>query len=77
MPDWPAFPDSRDALAALSGHFKLIILSNVDRISFAASNQRLGVEFTSVLTAEEIGSYKPSPRNFDALMVETRRLERR
>jgi 2-haloacid dehalogenase len=73
--DWPAFPDSRDALAALSGRFKLIILSNVDRTSFAASNQRLGIEFTSILTAEEIGSYKPSPRNFDALIAETRRLE--
>lgn len=35
---------------------------------------RLGVEFTSVLTAEEIGSYKPSPRNFDALGAEGRRL---
>ena len=75
VPDWPAFPDSHDALATLGGRFKLIILSNVDRTSFAASNQRLGVEFTSVLTAEDIGSYKPSPRNFDALIAEARRLD--
>jgi len=67
VPDWPAFPDSRAALLALSSRFKLIILSNVDRSSFAASNAKLGVAFTSILTAQDIGSYKPSPRNFSAL----------
>jgi 2-haloacid dehalogenase len=74
VPDWPAFEDSHDALTVLGERFKLIILSNVDRASFAGSKARLGVEFTSVLTAEEIGSYKPSPRNFDALAAEARRL---
>jgi len=74
VPDWPAFPDSRAALADLARRYQLIILSNVDRASFAGSRVRLGVEFTSVLTAEDIGSYKPSPRNFDALLTETRRL---
>jgi len=74
VPDWPAFPDSRDALHALGGNFKLIILSNIDRASFGASEARLGVEFTSVLTAQDIGSYKPDPRNFAALKAEARRL---
>jgi putative hydrolase of the HAD superfamily len=74
VPDWPAFEDSHDALSSLSTHFKLIILSNVDRASFAGSQARLGASFTSVLTAEDIGSYKPSPRNFDALAEEARRL---
>ena len=74
VPDWPAFPDSPVALAGLSRRFKLIILSNVDRASFAGSTQRLGVEFTSILTAEDIGSYKPAQRNFDALATEAARL---
>jgi 2-haloacid dehalogenase len=74
VPDWPAFEDSHDALSALGERFKLIILSNVDRVSFAGSRARLGVEFARVLTAEEIGSYKPSPRNFDALLAELGRL---
>ena len=74
VPDWPAFGDSRDALNALGKRYQLIILSNVDRESFAASNRRLGVRFASVLTAEDIGSYKPSPRNFAALLAEARRL---
>jgi 2-haloacid dehalogenase len=67
--DWPAFPDSAEALAYLKGHFQLIILSNVDRASFAASNRRLGVEFDQILTAEEIGSYKPDLRNFEYLLA--------
>ena len=74
VPDWPAFADSRDALAALGTRFKLIILSNVDRASFAGSNARLGVEFTGVITAQDVGSYKPSQRNFDALLSEAARL---
>ena len=74
VPDWPAFADSPAALAALGTRYKLIILSNVDRDSFEGSQRRLGVSFDSVLTAQDIGSYKPSPRNFDALLAEARRL---
>jgi 2-haloalkanoic acid dehalogenase type II len=66
--DWPAFPDSADALAYLKQHFRLVILSNVDRKSFAGSNRQLGVEFDHIFTAEEIGSYKPDLRNFDHLL---------
>ena len=60
MPDWPAFPDSAEALERLARATSSIILSNVDRASFAGSNKRLGVTFTSILTAQDIGSYKPS-----------------
>jgi putative hydrolase of the HAD superfamily len=71
VPGWRAFPDSAEALARLKRRCRLIILSNVDRRSFAGSNERLGVEFDAVLTAEDIGSYKPNPRNFDALLART------
>jgi len=74
VPDWPPFADSHDALTTLGRRYRLIILSNVDRDSFAATNRRLGVTFTSILTAEDIGSYKPSPRNFMALLAEAERL---
>lgn len=67
--DWPAFPDSADALCYLKEHFKLVILSNVDNASFASSNEKLKVEFDAIYTAEDIGSYKPSDRNF-TYMVE-------
>lgn len=68
VPDWPAFPDSHGALRRLQAHAKLIILSNVDRESFAGSGARLDIDFDEVLTAEEIGSYKPDDRNFAALL---------
>ena len=74
VPDWPAFPDSQDALERLAKRYKLIILSNVDRASFAGSNKRLGVTFSGIVTAQDVGSYKPSPRNFGALDVERQRL---
>jgi len=67
VPDWPAFPDSEEALTRLKKHYQLIILSNVNRDGFAASNRRLGVEFDEIITAEDVGSYKPNPANFDAL----------
>jgi len=68
VPEWPAFADSAAALAFLSSQYRLVILSNVDRVSFAGSNQRLKVMFDAVYTAEEIGSYKPDPENFDYLL---------
>ncbi|TDC05361.1 haloacid dehalogenase type II [Nonomuraea longispora] len=74
VPGWPAFPDSAEALQRLSRRYDLIIVSNVDRAGFAGSNQHLGATFTSVLTAEDIGCYKPDPRAFEALLHEAERL---
>jgi 2-haloacid dehalogenase len=68
VPDWPAFPDSTAALQYLKEHYQLVILSNVDRAGFAASNRRLGVVFDAVFTAEDIGSYKPDLANFRFLL---------
>lgn len=68
VPEWPAFSDSPGSLDALSERYRLAILSNVDRASFSASNERLGVTFDAVYTAEDIGSYKPDPANFDYLL---------
>ena len=65
---WPAFPDTADALRRLKQRYKLVILSNVDREGFAASNRKLGVAFDAIYTAEDIGSYKPDSRNFDFML---------
>lgn len=69
VPEWPAFPDSAKALQRLAQRYKLIILSNVDRASFAGTNTRLGVTFDAVITAEDVGSYKPDLRNFEVLLA--------
>jgi 2-haloacid dehalogenase len=62
--DWPAFPDSAAALARLKARFRLGVITNCDDDLFAASNERLGVEFDWIVTAQQVGSYKPDERNF-------------
>ncbi len=63
--DWPAFPDSAQALASLSARFGLGVITNCDDDLFAASSQRLGDPFRWVITAQHLGSYKPAHRNFE------------
>ena len=67
---WPAFPDTADALKRLSKHYKLVVLSNVDRESFKASNSGPleGVQFDKIITAQDVGSYKPNLRNFEYML---------
>lgn len=62
--DWPTFSDTPTALAALKRRFRLGIISNVDDDLFARTTQKLGVVFDWVVTAQQVGSYKPSPNNF-------------
>lgn len=73
--NWPAFPDSAQALQYLKQHYKLIILSNVDNASFAASNSKLQIEFDAIYTAEDVGSYKPDDRNFNYMLEQLKRLD--
>jgi 2-haloacid dehalogenase len=63
--DWPAFPDSADALARLHQKFSLGVITNCDDDLFAASSARLGVTFGWVVTAEQARRYKPNPRGFE------------
>lgn len=72
--NWPAFDDTPAALQYLKQHYKLCILSNVDPVSFAKSNERLGVEFDYIFTAEDIGSYKPADKNFEYMISQLARL---
>jgi 2-haloacid dehalogenase len=67
--DWPAFPDTPGALQYLKKFYKLIILSNVDNKTFTYSNEKLGVEFDAIYSAEDIGAYKPADANFDYMLA--------
>jgi 2-haloacid dehalogenase len=69
--DWPAFPDSAGALAALKRCFKLGVLTNMDDDLFALSNKRLGVTFDYIITAEQVGSYKPALNHFQVAFERT------
>ena len=69
-PSLAAFDDSAAALRYLKRYYKLVIISNVDRASFSRSNEKLGVEFDRVITAQDVGSYKPDIRNFDYALAD-------
>lgn len=66
---WPPFHDSSEALRRLQRRYQLAILSNIDDDLFAASEKRLGVTFDAVITAQQVGSYKPNPRHFEAALA--------
>jgi 2-haloalkanoic acid dehalogenase type II len=67
---FPAFPDSIDALKRLGKFYKLVVLSNVDNDSFEKSRTGSleGFAFDAVLTAQDIGSYKPNVKNFEFML---------
>lgn len=62
--DWTAFPDTSDALQELQKKYKLAIISNVDDELFNMTKRCLGVRFDFIITAKQLGSYKPSKNNF-------------
>jgi len=61
LPDWVAFAEVPGALRALQTTGRRIaILSNVDRDLIATSIPKLGITPDLVVTAEDVGSYKPA-----------------
>ncbi len=62
---WPPFPDTVEAIRRLKKRFQLAIISNVDNELFRGTSQALSVSFDWVVTAEQVGAYKPSFRVFE------------
>jgi len=63
--EWPAFADTPNALRALKSWHKLMIVSNVDKTSFSRTAPKLGLSLDGLVTAEEVGAYKPDRRMFE------------
>ncbi len=64
-PSMPVFADAAEALSALAAFgWRLAILTNCDDDLFATTAQRLPVPFEIVVTAEQVGSYKPDLAHF-------------
>jgi 2-haloalkanoic acid dehalogenase type II len=62
---WPPFPDTNPALERLaSAGYRLGILSNVDDDLLAATRRHFTVTFDTIITAQQVGSYKPAPGHF-------------
>lgn len=64
---WAPFPDTNPALERLrAAGYALGILSNIDDDLFAATRRHFTVDFTPVVTAQQVGAYKPASPHFEA-----------
>jgi 2-haloacid dehalogenase len=64
LPNWSPFHDTVSALGAIHRHYKLAVISNVDDDLFTASQRKLGIDFDSVVTAQQAHAYKPAGKIF-------------
>lgn len=72
---WPAFADSAAALAELKRHFRfLVVVTNGDRVSARVMASTLGSPFSEIITEEDMGVAKPSPRAFEYFIAHLERL---
>lgn len=62
---WKPFDDTVDSLKKLKEKYKLVVISNVDDDLFEITRSKLGVEFDDVITAEQVGAYKPDVKVFE------------
>ncbi len=61
VPSWPPFPDTAKFLRDMGASgYRRYILSNVDNDMLEETIRRNGLEVDGVVTAEEVGSYKPN-----------------
>ena len=65
LPDWQPFSDTNPALERLATRgYRLGILSNVDDDLLAGTLRHFAVGFDLLVTARQVGSYKPAPGHF-------------
>jgi 2-haloalkanoic acid dehalogenase type II len=65
LPGWPPFPDTNPALERLAvAGYRLGILSNVDDDLLAGTRRHFTVPIDLIVTAQQVGSYKPSHGHF-------------
>ena len=70
--EWPPFADTPEALRRLGERFRLAVVSNIDNALFAETAKSLGTVFAPatprrlLISAEDVGAYKPDQRMFDA-----------
>lgn len=58
---WQPFPETHKALTELKKKgYKLVILSNIDDDIIKRSIALIGIDFDGVITAGDVGSYKPA-----------------
>ncbi|ORM31899.1 HAD family hydrolase [Williamsia sp. 1135] len=65
IPYWPAFDDTAAELQRLrDAGWRLALLTNCDRDIIGAAQRRLRTPVDAIVTAEDVGAYKPDHRHF-------------
>ena len=65
LPSWIPFPDTNASLERLfRAGYRLGILSNVDDDLLEGTRRHFTVPFDSIVTAQQVGSYKPADGHF-------------
>ena len=62
--DWPAFPDSVEALKRLRRHFRLVAMTNARRWALDHMATTLGQPFDDRVTVDDVRFEKPDPQFF-------------
>ncbi len=62
--NWPVFPDTTETLKKIKELHKIAVISNVDDDIFKLTQEKIGVKFDYIITAQRVGAYKPSMKVF-------------
>lgn len=66
--DWPAFPDTAEALTRLAARYRLVAMTNAQRWAADHFEPKLGAPFLRVFTTDDTGTEKPDPAYFHAVL---------
>ncbi len=61
---WPAFADSAEALRRLRRHYRLVAMTNADRVALSCYAHTLGDPFDDTVCFDDTGVAKPDPTFF-------------
>jgi putative hydrolase of the HAD superfamily len=64
IPEWPAFPDSIEALQRLRRRYRLVALTTSSNWALSHFARTLGTPFDDTVTTEDVGYNKPDPQTF-------------
>ncbi|GAB3626799.1 type II haloacid dehalogenase [Pandoraea terrae] len=65
VPTWGPHPDVPEGLSRLAKKYKLVGLTNAANAQIMSNIEKLGAPFHAVITAEEVGAYKPRMQGFE------------
>jgi len=61
---WPSFPDTNEALKRLRKRFRLVAMTNADRVALSCYAQTMGDPFDDSICSDDTGVAKPNPQFF-------------